>query len=346
MFLKETMAGPHDLFPKPPSNMTPKMNSKQLSSVRDLLRGKMGMSDSAAATAALRAHRHDRPSAPMRNFLQKAIEDQIDQYRMQSFAKFGIDIEVSATPNAKRMRVLLEHFGEVTVGYHHYDFQPTHNAEPTKTLRVRLHQGSIQVHFCGSWHPISAYLDEVGTEWTYPAAPKVELSRQSRWWASNGKSFEITKFPGEIRNMIFDSAFPAEARPFHLSECAKRNRLVPNFGRSYTALMRTNKQLYEEASDRFYKTTTFTIEHYHLFSKTLNNRFLRDRLHHVRLSLTHSEYLDLFSAKAWHVSTTPYVKWQLREMTNLTSLEIHIGPPRGSQRRLGSKAHVRRPPSI
>lgn len=310
---------------KPDTTFT--MKSKHLRSIRDLLRDKMGMSDSAVATTALRAQRHEQPTAYMRKFLQAAIKDQIDQYRMQSFAKFGLEIEVSPKPNAKRIQLLVQHFGEVTVGYHHYTFRPKHNAEPSKTLRVRLHRGTIQVQFCGSWHLISAYLDEVGTKWTYPAAPLLEMSRQSRWWASNGKSFEITNLPGEIRNVIFDFAFPAEARPFHLSECAQRDRLVPTFGRSYTALMRTNKQLYEEASDRFYKTTTFTIEHYHLFSKTLNNRFLRDRLRHVRLSHTHSEYLDLFSAKAWDVSTKPYLKYQLREMSNLTNLEIHISAP-------------------
>jgi hypothetical protein len=89
--------------------------------------------------------------------------------------------------------------------------------------------------------------------------------------------------------------------------------------------MRTNKQLHQEASDRFYKTTTFIIDFRGLFSKTLNNRFLRDRLRHVRLSLTHSEYLDLFTRNAWDASTKPYVKYQLRKMPNLESLEIHFG---------------------
>jgi hypothetical protein len=263
----------------------------------------------------------------MRKFLQKAIENQIDEYKMQSFAKFGLDIEVLSTPNAKRMRLLVEHIGKVTVGYHTYTFCPLHNSEPSKTLSVRLYHGRIQVHFCGSWRPVSAYLDELSTEWTYPAAAPLELSRQQRWWDSNGKSFQIMKLPGEIRNKIFDFAFPSEALPFHVSECAKRSRLVPTFGHSYTALMRTNKQLYDEASDRFYKTTTFTIGKRYLFSKTLNNSFLRGRLRHIRLSLTHSEYLDLFSAKPWDESTKPFVKHQLREMSNLTSLEIHISPP-------------------
>jgi len=327
MFLKEMTAERGAFAKEPSSNTTYPMKSMHLRSMQDLLRHTMGMSHTAAATTAFRAQRHDHPRSYMRKFLQAAIKDQIDEYRMQNFAKFGLDIEVLPTPNAKRMKLPVEHFGEATIGYHSYSFCPKHNAEPSKTLRVRLHQGGIQVHFCAYWRPLSAYLNEVSTDWTYSAAPSTELSRQCYWWMSNGKSFDIMNLPGEIRNAIFDFAFPAEAHPFHASECAKRGRLVPNFGHSHTALMRTNKQLYQEASDRFYKMTTFTIGNRQLFSKTLNNRFLRDRLRHVRLSLTHSEYLDLFSSKPWDLSTKPYAKWQLREMPNLTSLEIHIGAP-------------------
>jgi hypothetical protein len=294
----------------------------------------MGMSRSAASTTALRAKRNDRPTTYMRKFLQAAIRDHINEYSMQSFAKFGLDIEVSPVLHAKRMKLFVEHFGEVTVGYHTYIFSPKHNSQPSKALSVRLHHGGVQVRFCGSWRPISAYLDEISTEWTYPATRQVELNRQRYWWDSNGKTFEITKLPGEIRNAIFDFAFPSEALPFHVSECEKRSRLVPNFGRSYTALMRTNKQLSQEASNWFYNTTTFTVDHYHLFSKTLGsknlrdrNHFLRDRLRHLRLALDHSEYLDLFTPKPWKVSAKPYVKYQLREMSDLKSLEIHFRAP-------------------
>jgi hypothetical protein len=93
--------------------------------------------------------------------------------------------------------------------------------------------------------------------------------------------------------------------------------------------MRTNKQLSREASNWFYNTTTFTFDYCHLFSKTFNKRnpFLRDRVHHLRLSLDHSEYLDLFSPQAWKVFTKPYVKRQLREMINLKGLEIHFRAP-------------------
>ena len=312
MLVNEMTPQHHSRFPIPSSDTGHKMESKHLWSIRDLLRNKMGMTRSAAGTSALHAHMHKSPTTYMSKFLKAAIEDQIDEYKKQSFAKFGLDIAVNPPSNAKCMELILEHFGKVTVGYHSYIFQPLHSKGSAKILRTRLYHGRAQVHFCGSWRPVSAYLDEVNTDWTYEVSPEFELNRQYRWWRSNGKSFEITKLPGEIRNAIFDFAFPSEAQPFPTAKCRKSGRLVPTFQRSYTALLRTNKQLYIEASDWFYKTTTFTINYPQIFSKTLDNRFLRDRLRQVRLSLTHSEYMDLFSSKARDVSTVPFVKRQLR----------------------------------
>jgi hypothetical protein len=316
----------HKLSQEPTSNTAFRMQSKHMRSVWNLLRDTMGMSDSAASIPAMRAQRSKRPASYMRNFLHAAIEDQVDAYRMQSFAKFGLDIAVFCTPNAMRMKLDVEHFGRVTIGYHNYTFQPYHNEGSPKTMRVRLHQGGVQVYFCSSWQPVSAYLDQVSTKWTYPAPPHLEINRQYYWWRSNGKSFEITKLPGEIRNAIFDIAFPSEARPFETTRCRKRGRLVPKYQHSCMALMRVNRQLYQEASDWFYRATTFSIDRPQLFSMTLDNRFLRDRLRHVRFTLTHSGYMDLFSSRGEGSPTRPYVKHQLREMSNLTRLEIHISP--------------------
>ena len=327
MFLKETTAGPHDLLQKLPSTMSPKMNSEQLSSILHLLRDKMGMSHAAASDIALHVSKHNSPVAYMSTFLHAAIEEQIDEYRKQSFAKFGLMVSVFPTSKAKCIELFVEHFDKITVGYRSYVFNIQHNNTPEHPLHVRFHRGSIQVRFCSSWQPISAFLDEISTTWTYPESSDRQLERQYNWWKANGKSFKITQLPGEIRNAIFDCAFPAEAQPFPSTR--KNNLVAPTFQRSYTALMRTNKQLHQEASNWFYNTTTFTIDSRHLFSNTLHdkNHFLRDCLRHVRLSLTHSEYLNLFSPKYRDISTTPYVKHQLRKMSNLKSLEIHFQAP-------------------
>lgn len=319
----------HDFFQKLPSHPIPRMNSNQMSSLLGLLRNKLGMSHKTASDIGIHASKLNSPAAYMSTFLHSAIEEQIDEYRKQSFDKFGLEISVYPSRNARRMELAVEYIGEITVGYHSYVFKVQHNKTPKKAMHVRLSRGSIQVHFCGSWHPISEYLDEISTDWPHPESLKRQLVRQSDWWKANGKSFKITNLPGEIRSAIYDFVFPSEAQPFPSSK--NNDRLAPTFQRSYTALMRTNKQLNREASHRFYDTTTFTLDCPNLFTKTLDDRHyrLRDRLRRVRLSLDLSEYLNLFSSKTWDVFTKPYVKHQLRKMSNLKSLEIHFqGPSR------------------
>lgn len=327
MHTKATAAEHHSFPQELPSNKTHEMEPKHLQSILALLRDQMGMCHKAASNIAKHASKHNSPKVYMSTFLHAAIEEQINEYRKQSFAKFGLMISVYPSPNARQMELFVEHFDKVTIGYHSYVFKVQHNKTPKKAMRVRLFRGSIQVQFCGSWRPVAAYLDEIGTDWTHPECLERQLDHQRSWWKANGKSFDITKFPGEIRNAMYDCVFPAEAQPFPSSR--KNNHVAPTFQRSYTALMRTNKQLHDEASDWFYNTTTFTIDYRHLFSKTLDerNHFLRDRLRHVRLALDHSEYLELFSPRAWDASTKPYVKHQLRKMSNLKSLEIHFHAP-------------------
>lgn len=327
MVFEQLTAEHLDFFQKAPSHTTHKMNSNQMSSLLGLLRGKMGMSHATASDIGICASKHNSPAAYMSTFLHTAIEEQIDEYKKQSFAKYGLKLSVYPSRNARPMKLFVEHIGEITIGYHSYVFKVQHNKTPKKAMHVGLSRGSIQVHFCGSWHPISEYLDEISTDWAHPEPLERQLSRQSSWWEVNGKSFKITKLPGEIRNAIFDFVFPSEAQPFPSSK--NNDHLAPTFQRSYTALMRTNKQLQQEASHWFYNNTTFTLDSRHLFSKTLDDRnhFLRDRLRHVRLSLDHSDYLNLFSSKAWDVSTKPYVKHQLRKMSNLKSLEINFHAP-------------------
>jgi hypothetical protein len=119
--------------------------------------------------------------------------------------------------------------------------------------------------------------------------------------------------------------FPSEEQPFPTSK--KIDRQVPTFQHSYTALMRTNKQLSEETSHLFYQRTTFSIEHPPLFPKRPEHGIPLDRLRRVRLSLDHSQYLDLFSGKPWVISDEPYVKRQFREMSNVESFEIYFSAP-------------------
>jgi hypothetical protein len=305
------------------------------SSIYRLLRDTLGMNEAAAAATAGRWERtqHESQNAFMATFVHRAIESQIDEYKKQSLAKFGMIIAVYPLSKekdpedyAKCIEIDTRLFGKVEIGRQYYYFRPQHNEGSSKRMQVCLYRGAVRVQFKGSWWPVSAYLDNVSTHRTYENSPQDELNRQYCWWRSNGKLFNIVKLPGELRNAIYDCVFPSKTRPFPTNWCRKIKH-IPNFQHSYTALMRTNRQLRREAGDRFYQTSTFLIDHGHLFSKTLDNRILGERLRHVRLKLTHSGYLCLFHFEREEEITEPYVARQLREMPNLASLEIEFAAP-------------------
>lgn len=302
------------------------MDHEQLKAIQDLLRTVLGMSAKSAAATSWKWQTSGSQPAHASLFIHKAIERQIDEYRAQDFDKFGIEIAVYPATNAELIEVQLPSIGKLAIGYDIYVFRSCHNEQPPKSLRVRLSRGNIQVSFCGSWHPISAYLDEIATNRTLDYESQLDYDRQYYWWRTNGKTFNIMKLPGELRNAIFDFAFPDEAHPFPTNKCRNRRFMLP-FDHSCTALMKTNRQLHAESSERFYQTTTFLLEHRQLVNKVLNNKFLTTRLRHLRLDLTHSAYLDLFHYRPQDTESHTYIKRQLRELTDLQSLEIHIQAP-------------------
>jgi hypothetical protein len=300
-----------------------------------LLQDTLGMDEAAAVLTTRQWERTPSESqdAFMGTFVRKAIEAQINEYKKQSFAKFGLEIAVSTTPNepprkplkAKDRKITLQTrlFGKVEIGHESYYFQPQHVDKAQKRMQIRLCQGAVQIHLDNSWQPVSAYLDAVSTRRTQSDSPQVELDRQYCWWRTNGKHFNFMKLPGELRNAIFDYVFPSETRPGR----GRHGKLVPTFQPSYTALLRINRQLHREAGDRLYQTTTFLIGHCDISSQVLSNRIFGERLRHVRLDLTHSGYLDLFRYKR----EERYVARQLRTMPNLVSLEIHFNAPSSAE---------------
>lgn len=300
-------------------------NTKQLNGIMHLLRHDMGMSSSAAAATAWKWQKHRSQNAYISTFLHAAIEHQIDTYRNQSFAKFNMAIAVYPAAGAQPIELQLPELGTVVVGYDEYVFGPQHNSEPSKSMRVRLSRRGIQVGFCQNWRSIAAYLDEVSTKLNYQLKGQFALERQFHWWKVNGKSFNIMALPGELRNSIFDQILPSEARPFPASKC---RRLPPSEIRklppSHASFMCINKQLYSEASARFYQTTPFLIEHRQLLSRTLRPKIICERMRHLRLKLTHDEYLDLFHFNSEGPQT--YIRQPLRELS-LTGLELHISRP-------------------
>jgi hypothetical protein len=313
-----------------PLTESPELTIEQSEEIRDLLRNTLGINKIATSHTIhkLKKQKTQKDQIDyMGNFVHDAIIAQIDEYRNQSFAKFGLEIAVYPPKSAEHIVHPFGTFGEVIIGYVSYSFRHLHNEEPTKKLPVRITRGTVLVFFCHSWQPVSAYLDGVGTDRTKEQPRHLQLDQQYHWWRSNGKSFNISKLPGELRNAIFDCVLPHETRPFLNDKCRKRGPIVPTFKYPCTALMLTNKQMHREATDSFYHMTTFLIEHRQLFDKTFNKYIIKARLRHARLDLTHWGYLSLFQFQHKGLSSKPFTKYQLREMSDVTRLEINIQPP-------------------
>lgn len=301
----------------------PQITDKQLRSLVNVFERRMGMSSTTARVLALKWLKSNFKEAMMSTFLHKAIEHQIDMFRAQSFAKFGLDIAVYPADGARSYNIWLPLFSTINIGYSSYIFETRHNDDPPKRLRVRLSMGAVEVHFCSSWHPISDYLNEVKTESNYPQTSEIAYDAQFNWWKTTGKSFDIMALPGEIRNAIFDQVFSPVARPYPSDKLRKRRlALKPDM-----SMMHLNKGLYHESSHRLYQTTTFLVEHGRLMFKLLKNNALRNRLRNVTLTLTNSGYFDFFRFDPYDAAFPhDYVVHRLRE-TNLAKLEINIAAP-------------------
>lgn len=303
------------------------MDHKRIGAISDLLVYDLGMSTKAAAGVVWKWQKSDSKATVESYFIRTAILHQIDEYRAQNFTQFGVDISVYPARGAEVVHVDVPHVGKIAIGYNIYTFQPIHNEGPSKDLGLRLIRGAYtQVWLCQSWQPLSAYLAEVDTTRKFPFHSQTELDRQDYWWRTNGKTFDFKDLPGELRNQIYDIHLPSVVEPFP-SHRSRNVRVVPRFDHPPTALFKTDKQVKDEASDRFYKTSPFLIQHCTIFRKTLNNRDLRDRLHHLRLDMTHDELLTLFCFTPMGTNTFKFVKHQFRKLNNLESLELHIKPP-------------------
>jgi hypothetical protein len=304
--------------------------------VASVLSNEMGMSESAAATF---AHQWKGQYAcgieHLTTMVRTAIYHEIDIYRKQTYETFGIGISVSAAgrkdpvsnfPRLAPMKLTLPLLGEIAIGYHQYKFVLYHNEMCAKTMHVRLHLGGIQVYFCRAWQPISAYLDEVGTETSEQFNAENALTRQCEWWKANSKSFDIQNLPVELCEIIFDHALPVVAQPYPRHKCRRLSKLVLP-PRHAMALMRVNRRTHDITERVLYHTKTFFIKHYPIMKRTLNSRFLAQNIQNLTLSFSHSGYLHLFRFDTKSVERPPtYINSHLRNL-NLKALEIHIAAP-------------------
>jgi hypothetical protein len=318
------------------------LNQKKDVVVMDTLKG-MGMTKSALAAFSLKFRRSGYDTATLSEMLRDVISHEIEVYRKQTYATFGMVILVDASgsedPDSKvrklePIELTLPLFGKVTVGYRQYEFAPYHNEHPWETIDVRLHLGRIQVNFCGSWQPVSAYLDEIGTDMSEPFNAEQALTRQCEWWKANGKYFDMQKMPVELAEIVADHALPVVAQPNPMHNCRRLSKLAlahiavaqaPKHMR--LALMYVNTRTHDITKRVLYKTKTFLIQHRPILMKTLHTKFLTTNIRNLTLAFSHAAYLHLFRFDPKNVAVPhKYAIPQLREM-KLKTLEIHIGAP-------------------
>jgi hypothetical protein len=310
--------------------------------VKDTLKG-MGMTQSAAGAFSFKFRRSGYNTAILSEMIRDTIYHDIEIYRKQTYATFGMGILVDASgpkdpvfeiPQLESIELTLPLLGKVTVGYRQYEFAPYHNEQPWKTMDVRLHLGRIQVHICGSWQPVSAYLDEVGTDVSESFNAEIALTRQCEWWEANGKHFDMQKLPVELAEIVVDHALPVVAQPNPMHNCRRLSKpAVAHIALAQApkhvrlALMLVNKRTHDITKRVLYKTKTFLIKHYPIMKKTLHTKFLTQNICNLTLAFSHSAYLHLFHFDPENVAVPhTYAISQLREM-KLKTLEIHIGAP-------------------
>lgn len=294
-----------------------------LTRVLNLLKKRLGMTQSAAGTLAYKWHttRDDTKLAVASTFMHQAIHNHINAYRAQSFAKFGLDVNLYPSKGASTFKMPLSDFqdGWLHIGYSKYTFQI---GDVALDMHVCPDQGTILVGFCGDFRPISEFLDEFTPQNDAPFNSQMAYRAQSDWWRINGKTFNLQGLPGELRNAIYGLVLGSVALPYSKHK-ARHGRRTP---RTETAIMRLNKQVYLEASHQFYTTSTFLLEQGAVAKKLLHNNRLRVQLRDITLALTHSGFLDLFHFDLSSADTPTYALRTLRD-TDLSRLQIHIGAP-------------------
>lgn len=304
--------------------MADSLQAKKLSILISLLQNHMGMERQAAASIVSDWHRSNSPAGFASTFMVQAIQHQIDLFRKQSFAKFGITVAVFPSDGTRSLKVRLPHFGWIQVGHRRYTFATHHNEQPAKSLSVRLFNGTIEVLFCNTWQPVSAYLNEVNTEPTYALSPERAWDAQFRWWKTNGKKFNFMDLPGELRNKIYDNIIGPVVRPFPADRSRKRSLVyTPDL-----AITRLNRTVRKEANHRLFSTVVFVLENNRLTQRLLHNTICTS-VRHLTLALSHSEYFSLFGLNPDRIDLSirhSRVLSHLRDM-DLTTLQIHFAPP-------------------
>lgn len=271
------------------------------------------------------------------DLIAKTIRQDILDFRMQSFETFGIDTDVREVSTARPLIDAKERW----VGFDEYSFDVF--GQPRKLMEVRINSsGQVRIWYQGRWRPVASFLKQLkpaidwnATDGFHPSVVKQNRwEQQSRWWVANGKKFRLMDLPSEVREMIyghvfgeFITAYPKTGKNRGLSGLQKA-QLAYN---SNSNLLKTSRQVYEEASNILYMYTPFRFDNNSVLKRFTCNVRQRSRIRQVTLALSHDDFTRLFSPDTKSTrgkkTDSQYRTAQALEELRLNRLELCFAAP-------------------
>lgn len=267
------------------------------------------------------------------DYIQKLLRRDVDDFRMQSFHNFGLEIFVLPASDAAGIYDVNGSW----IGFDRYYFDLYSKGSKPMTVQISK-DVCVQIWYRKQWRPVSSYLERLkpAIDWNASLGDsKYETQRarceqQQRWWAANSKTFRLMDLPSEIREIIYGCAIGPKVEPYptcRARRLGKGNAVIvarmPN-----TSLLFTSKLIYQEASNILFRYTPFFVDRLGVLSKLLQNAEQSSHIRRLELSLSNIEYFKLFGMKCKdEIFYEPRSAAHVLQQLQLDRLEINFAAP-------------------
>ncbi|KAK6435054.1 hypothetical protein LTR95_008765 [Oleoguttula sp. CCFEE 5521] len=261
-----------------------------------------------------------------------------DEWRIRSYLNFTITLTVKASFGATPV---LD--GEDQIGWSAYDLTLIDDDESLafpRTLAIVYSQGQVRVVLDRKLQHVSAYFDRLAAHVKIkekrlridkPKRRYAALDKQAEWWSVNGQSFKLLDLPGELRESIFQFALEGEIEVYPATAKSNRRRWRARKPEPTIGLLRTNRQVYEEASGVFYRRRLIKVANPMVLRHTLKNTRFATRVQKLELSLNHYDFLRFFGLDRDYPEDRLVYKHRscagMLRNVQLTSLELRFVSP-------------------
>ena len=244
--------------------------------------------------------RHSTMKAPDNDYFVDILRKDIEDFRMQSFETFGVDVCVHPVSDASPVYDLQGRWR----GFDEYAFDV--HGLPEKRMEVRISAtDEVKIWYRNRWTRIARYMKHLTPpiDWNAPGdGPRyrdrqLRWDQQGRWWLANGKKFRLLDLPSEIREMIYGFAFGPVVEPYPTCKARRLNglgKMAMVARKPNSNLLLISNQVYEEASNILFLYTPFLVQHYGVLGALTSNIAQRSRIRQLELTLSHETFLKLF----------------------------------------------------